>query len=254
MDIIYFRNLLSYLPLPLRIYYYTLVFFIGALVSDFFQCMIWRHANRVNPFIARSRCDSCGRTLKWRHLVPVVSFLFMKGRCSYCGSRIDINYFFSDLIAGTILILLTQSGTDIIVFAVFSLVLIFVLSHDFLSGDVPFPALLLLLASTVARMFFDTSHPFVTLYRTIVLILIVVCFVCMLLVKKIVKLKAIFFTLVFSLLLTPIGLAVGIGLSSVFFGMYLIVVLLRDRRIPAAEKFPLIPFIGLGLVSGLVFF
>lgn len=36
----------------------------------------------------RSHCDACGRTLTWFELVPLVSFVALRGRCRSCGTRI----------------------------------------------------------------------------------------------------------------------------------------------------------------------
>lgn len=36
----------------------------------------------------RSRCDSCGQTLAWLDLVPLVSYAMLRGRCRRCGERI----------------------------------------------------------------------------------------------------------------------------------------------------------------------
>lgn len=36
----------------------------------------------------RSRCDGCGRTLRWFELVPVASFLALRGRCRSCGATL----------------------------------------------------------------------------------------------------------------------------------------------------------------------
>lgn len=36
----------------------------------------------------RSRCDACGRSLGWYELVPLVSFVVLRGRCRTCGAHI----------------------------------------------------------------------------------------------------------------------------------------------------------------------
>ena len=36
----------------------------------------------------RSRCDRCGRTLRWYELVPLVSYLALRGRCRTCGTSL----------------------------------------------------------------------------------------------------------------------------------------------------------------------
>ena len=41
---------------------------------------------------ARSRCPNCGRTLRVRHLVPVVSYMALRGLCAWCRWRIPFRY------------------------------------------------------------------------------------------------------------------------------------------------------------------
>ncbi len=45
--------------------------------------------NLVTP---RSRCPSCGHTVRWHENIPVLSYLFLRGRCSACGTRIGMRY------------------------------------------------------------------------------------------------------------------------------------------------------------------
>jgi leader peptidase (prepilin peptidase) / N-methyltransferase len=40
----------------------------------------------------RSRCPSCGHELRWHENIPVLSWLWLKGRCSVCGTRISARY------------------------------------------------------------------------------------------------------------------------------------------------------------------
>ena len=35
---------------------------------------------------------TCGETLKWYHMVPVFSWLFLRGKCGYCKSKISFQY------------------------------------------------------------------------------------------------------------------------------------------------------------------
>jgi leader peptidase (prepilin peptidase)/N-methyltransferase len=39
----------------------------------------------------RSICDSCARELRWWELVPVMSWLALRGRCARCGTRIPVS-------------------------------------------------------------------------------------------------------------------------------------------------------------------
>jgi leader peptidase (prepilin peptidase)/N-methyltransferase len=40
----------------------------------------------------RSACPACGRTIAARHNVPILSYLWLKGRCAYCGVAISVRY------------------------------------------------------------------------------------------------------------------------------------------------------------------
>jgi leader peptidase (prepilin peptidase)/N-methyltransferase len=39
----------------------------------------------------RSACDGCGHSLRWWELLPVVSYLALRGRCSRCASAIPLS-------------------------------------------------------------------------------------------------------------------------------------------------------------------
>ncbi|MCL2683927.1 MAG: A24 family peptidase [Synergistaceae bacterium] len=50
----------------------------------------------------RSACDSCGKVLGISDLVPLFSFIALKGRCRYCGARIKPRHFIAEVISGTL--------------------------------------------------------------------------------------------------------------------------------------------------------
>lgn len=60
----------------------------GAAAGSFIDCAAWRWAHGEEMFKGRSKCASCGSTLSARDLVPVLSYLFMRGRCRYCKEKI----------------------------------------------------------------------------------------------------------------------------------------------------------------------
>ena len=61
---------------------------LGAVLGSFLDCAVSRWAAGEAPFRGRSRCAACGHTLGAGDLVPVFSFLLLRGRCRYCGERI----------------------------------------------------------------------------------------------------------------------------------------------------------------------
>ena len=62
---------------------------LGAIVGSFVAALVIRWPQGRSVMRGRSACDGCGRTLGARELVPIVSAMALRGRCSTCGSRID---------------------------------------------------------------------------------------------------------------------------------------------------------------------
>ncbi len=50
--------------------------------------------------LPRSRCSQCRHQLAWFHNIPIVSYIFLKGRCSQCNTRISIQYPLIELLSG----------------------------------------------------------------------------------------------------------------------------------------------------------
>ncbi|WP_375402562.1 prepilin peptidase [uncultured Sphingomonas sp.] len=62
---------------------------LGAILGSFLATLVVRWPEDRSVLTGRSACDSCGRTLVSRELIPLVSALASRGRCRSCGARID---------------------------------------------------------------------------------------------------------------------------------------------------------------------
>jgi prepilin signal peptidase PulO-like enzyme (type II secretory pathway) len=62
----------------------------GLIIGSFLNVFILRKG--IEPLTGRSHCTSCGKVLSWRDLVPVFSWILLRGRCRACGSKISIQY------------------------------------------------------------------------------------------------------------------------------------------------------------------
>lgn len=83
-----------------------LIFFftLGAIVGSFLNVVVLRYGAKTVS--GRSLCLSCGKTLRWFELVPLVSFLAQRGRCRGCKTRISLQYFLVELITGLVFALI----------------------------------------------------------------------------------------------------------------------------------------------------
>lgn len=64
----------------------------GLITGSFLNVVIYRLPAGKSVIYPRSRCLNCGHMLKTGDLVPVLSYVWLKGRCRYCGEKISIQY------------------------------------------------------------------------------------------------------------------------------------------------------------------
>jgi len=86
---------------------YAVLFFIfalGAVIGSFLNVVIFRF-NTSRSLSGRSACLYCGKELRWYELIPIVSFLLLRGRCASCKSRLSIQYPLVEFITAVIFVL-----------------------------------------------------------------------------------------------------------------------------------------------------
>ncbi len=74
-------------------------------MGSFLNCMCDRMIQKES-ILGRSRCPKCLRILDIIDLIPVFSYLYLKGRCRKCGSKIDPFCFYSEIIGGILYVLI----------------------------------------------------------------------------------------------------------------------------------------------------
>ncbi|KRQ86854.1 Type 4 prepilin-like proteins leader peptide-processing enzyme [Caloramator mitchellensis] len=94
-----------------------IIFLLGLIVGSFLNVCIYRIPRDESVVFPASHCANCYHKLAWHDLFPLFSYLFLKGRCRYCNSKISIRYPIIELLNGLIYILL---------FIKFGLTLIFI--------------------------------------------------------------------------------------------------------------------------------
>src|SRR3989344_5419068 len=73
-------------------WYLSLVFVVGASVGSFLNVVIDRVPAGKDIIGKRSSCDKCKKTLAWYDLIPIISWLLLKGKCRYCREPISPQY------------------------------------------------------------------------------------------------------------------------------------------------------------------
>lgn len=68
-----------------------IIFILGLFIGSFLNVVIYRYQTGWG-LGGRSMCLSCGKTLHWYELFPIFSYIFLRGKCSVCKSKISIQY------------------------------------------------------------------------------------------------------------------------------------------------------------------
>lgn len=69
-----------------------IVALIGAAMGSFLSLITYRFIHEQPLLGARSCCASCGKTLGVRDLIPIASWVFLRGKARCCGARISVRY------------------------------------------------------------------------------------------------------------------------------------------------------------------
>ncbi len=72
----------------------------GLVVGSFLNALIYRLPRDINVAHPRSSCPNCKKLIYWYENIPVLSFIFLRGKCSGCETKISFQYPLVELVAG----------------------------------------------------------------------------------------------------------------------------------------------------------
>ncbi|HHY61318.1 MAG TPA: prepilin peptidase, partial [Clostridia bacterium] len=88
---------------------------LGLIIGSFLNVCIYRLPRRESVVFGKSRCPHCHHALGAADLVPVVSYLWLRGRCRYCGGPISGQYPTVELVTGVVfLVTYLVTGWDLL--------------------------------------------------------------------------------------------------------------------------------------------
>jgi len=141
---------------------------LGAIAGSFINALSFRFNTGRRFFSAhgmggRSRCMHCGHELGGLDLVPLFSFLFLKGACRYCGTRISLQYPLVELAGAALSVsvyLLYAQSIPVFFFWFFTwMVLLFVVIYDIKHTIIPPSCSILLAVLALCALLFDLVGP-----------------------------------------------------------------------------------------------
>ena len=90
---------------------YPFFFIFGTIIGSFLNVLIDRLPNEES-INGRSHCDFCKKTIAPYDLIPVLSYILLKGKCRYCGKKLSIQYPLIEVLTGIIFVLIWFNVPD----------------------------------------------------------------------------------------------------------------------------------------------
>ncbi len=76
------------------------VVMVGACIGSFIHVVALRYVHHENLWNGRSCCDHCHHQIPWYDLIPIVSYIVLRGRCRFCKEPIGIRHLIVELTMG----------------------------------------------------------------------------------------------------------------------------------------------------------
>ena len=90
----------------LSVFFMCWVFVLGLCIGSFLNVVVLRGLSGESIVFPPSKCPKCLNKLKWWMNIPVLSYLFLRGKCHYCKEPISLQYPIVELFEGIIFLLI----------------------------------------------------------------------------------------------------------------------------------------------------
>lgn len=113
---------------------------LALLIGSFLNVCIYRIPKEESIALPSSHCMKCGTPLKPLDLIPVLSYLFLRGKCRYCGEKVSILYPVVELLNAALYIVLYFNfglSTEFFAYCILSSALLVITVIDFQHQIIP---------------------------------------------------------------------------------------------------------------------
>ena len=145
-----------------------LLLFLGASLASFFSCVI---ENPLKTFSlkGKSSCNHCNNKLQINDLIPIFSFIFLRGKCRYCKKSIKINYLIYEIFMGILFPILWIIFRDYYLTSQIFLVLVitslcYIIFLDWEKMVISIPAVIIILLGSLGIWVFENNYAMNILY------------------------------------------------------------------------------------------
>lgn len=148
------------LSIYLKIYICLVSMIFGMCMGSFLNCCAYRKIHNLSIIKGRSKCDTCGHILGVKDLIPVFSYLSTKGKCRYCGAKLDSKYLISEIVCGSIYMLVVlKYGLNIITieYLIFVSIMLYVIFTNLDNKTIPQNAVIIGIINRIVFCILDCN-------------------------------------------------------------------------------------------------
>ena len=131
---------MRYLPDYLIWMIYIAVFIFGLIIGSFLNVVIYRVPRNQSIINPPSHCPHCNTKLKWYDMIPLLSYIILKGKCRYCGTKISFQYPLVEFLAGITFVIVFQKfgwSFQFVKWIIFAVLLFVTGAIDLIEGVIP---------------------------------------------------------------------------------------------------------------------
>jgi prepilin signal peptidase PulO-like enzyme (type II secretory pathway) len=242
------------------------IFFLGLLIGSFLNVLADRLSTGESPFKGRSYCNNCKRTLAWIDLIPVFSFVFLKGKCRYCKASLSVYYPLVEVTTGALFIAVlfflgVESTTFITVITIISAIylllivsaLVVIFFADLKYGIIPDGVIVFLFVIALPYLLFVHNSLFINHLFSGIGALIFFLFLFLITRGKGMGFGDVKFSFVMGLILGFPGIVVSLYIAFLTGAAIGSILLLWKRQKVFGVKIPFGPFLVFGFIITLFF-
>ena len=118
-----------------------LIFLFGIVIGSFLNVCIYRIPKGEDIVKVNSHCMTCGYQLKWYDLIPIFSYIFLRGKCRKCKTKLSCQYPIIEAVNGFMYVLIfavnglnVESG----IYSLMASALLVLSVIDFRTYEIPF--------------------------------------------------------------------------------------------------------------------
>jgi prepilin signal peptidase PulO-like enzyme (type II secretory pathway) len=241
----------------------TFLFF-GIIFGSFINAWVWRIENNMSVAMGRSMCPHCKHKLAWYDLVPVLSYITLKGKCRYCKAKISKQYPIIEVTTGLLFmstyLLLSpasiQSWVQLGIILLISILLVAAYIYD--AKHMELPEIFMLPAIALGVVYFGLNIIWqgytAMIPQSIAIAVFVLAYVALWYFSKGQWLGAgdIRLAAIMALVLTPKQLLVGVFAAYLIGSIYGVFIIIKSKK-KRGVKVPFGPFLIIGFYFGLFF-